>query len=90
MFCRFIYVKGLLHELAAVTDQVLILETHRLDGNLETTYIAALREHLPAYKILGQTEWGTPHSGDVKRAVIAFARNRAALDNALRTPSEHR
>jgi 2-polyprenyl-3-methyl-5-hydroxy-6-metoxy-1,4-benzoquinol methylase len=83
-FSVFIYVEDRLQELSAITKELLIVETHKLVGNLEPTYLAPLRVHFPAYEILGETEWGTPHSDEVRRAVVALARDSETLSQALR------
>jgi SAM-dependent methyltransferase len=83
-FSVFIYIEDRLEELAAITKELLIVETHKLVGNLEPTYLGPLRAHFPACEILGETEWGTPHADDVRRAVVALARDSETLSRALR------
>jgi SAM-dependent methyltransferase len=81
----FIYVQPVLAELATITRLGLILETHRLDDNLESLYLPAIREHFPAYRMLRETEWGVPHEdGPVRRAFLAFARDEASLRQLVR------
>ena len=82
-FSVFIYIEDRLSEIAAITKELLIVETHKLVGNLEPTYLDPLRAHFAAYEILGETEWGTPHSEDVRRAVVALARDSETLSRLL-------
>jgi SAM-dependent methyltransferase len=83
-FSVFTYLRSVLDRIAGITDQVLILETHKLEDNLETAYLAPVREYFPHYHVLGESEWGRPFDEREKRAVIVFAKERAALDAALR------
>jgi SAM-dependent methyltransferase len=82
-FSVFTYISGVLERLTAMTDEALVVETHRLDGNLEPGYLAPIRRYLPAYEILGESDWGRSLPEHQTRAVIVFARNRRALDRAL-------
>ncbi len=84
-FSVFIYIRDLLDAIASITNEILVLETHKLDGNLESTYLSVLRERFPAYRLLGETEWGTPHEDTDRRAVLVFATDERALELALET-----
>jgi 2-polyprenyl-3-methyl-5-hydroxy-6-metoxy-1,4-benzoquinol methylase len=83
-FSVFIYVQDCLAEIAAQTRDLLVLETHRLDDNLQSTYIDSVARYFPAYEFLGETEWGTRNEPSVRRAVIAFARDEESLSCALK------
>jgi SAM-dependent methyltransferase len=86
-FSVFTYLHGVLDRLAEVTSEALIVETHKLDGNLEKSYLAPVRKFLPIYEVLGESDWGRSLPDHETRAVIAFARDQDALDRALgRTP----
>jgi SAM-dependent methyltransferase len=74
-FSVFVYIRDLLDRIAAITDGVLLLETHRLDGNLESTYLEPIGRHFASHRILGQTEWAASQESVDERAVIAFAKS---------------
>lgn len=75
----FTYVHSVLKQVASITDQLLILETHKLDGNLHSDYIEPALRYFPCYKILGESEWGIRYDASERRAVIAFAGSESAL-----------
>jgi len=79
-FSVYIYIQAVLRNLAEITDGVLVLETHRLSGNLESTYLAPVGQLFPHHVIMGASEWGNGSNPDGQRAVIAFAKS----DDALR------
>jgi SAM-dependent methyltransferase len=81
----FIYARPVMETLANITRDAFVLETHRIDGNLESFYLDAVLPHFPVYETLGETEWGNPHEeADVVRSVMVFARDRSTLDAVLR------
>lgn len=80
----FIYARPVMPTLANITRDAFVLETHRIDGNLESFYLEAVLPHFPVYETLGETEWGNPHDDDVIRSVMVFARDRSTLDAVLR------
>jgi SAM-dependent methyltransferase len=81
----FIYARPVMETLAKITRDAFVLETHRIDGNLESFYLDAVLPHFPVYETLGETEWGNPHEDDdVVRSVMVFARDRSTLDAVLR------
>lgn len=76
----FIYVRPVMEVLAGVTREAFILETHRIDDNLESFYMSAIRPFFPAYTKLRDTEWGLPHEDEpVRRAFFVFARDEETL-----------
>ena len=81
-FSVFIYIDKVIEQLAKFTD-VLVIETHKLVGNLDETYIDPVSEFFPVYELLGTTEWGTMHDKSVERAVLVFAKNQKALNTVL-------
>jgi hypothetical protein len=83
-FAVFEYIHTVLDRIAASADQIFVLETHRLDDNLESVYLAPILRYFPHYKILGETEWGVPHSEAVRRVVIVFARDERSLTAGLK------
>src|SRR5438132_3026766 len=82
-FSVFTYIAGVLQRLSQITDEALVVETHKLDGNLETAYLAPIRKFLPVYEVLGESDWGRSLSERQTRAVIVFARTKLALERAL-------
>jgi SAM-dependent methyltransferase len=79
----FTYVRPVLHRLAEMTNEALVIETHKLDGNLERDYLGPVAQFLPVYRVLGESEWGRALPEGEKRAVIVFARDEPALKSAL-------
>ena len=86
----FTYINPVLRRLAEMTDLALVIETHKLDGNLERDYLGPVSKLLPAYAVLGESEWGRSFSQDEKRAVIVFARDKPTLARVLGSPSGSR
>lgn len=80
----FIYARPVMDTLASITRDAFVLETHRIDDNLQSFYLDAVLPHFPVYETLGETEWGNPHDDDVIRRVMVFARHQSALDAVLR------
>lgn len=80
----FIYARPMMETLASITRDAFVLETHRIDGNLQSFYLDAVQPYFPVYETLGETEWGNPHDDDVIRSVMVFARDSSALDAVLR------
>jgi len=82
-FSVYEYLQHVLASLADITDGLLVLETHRLERNLESTYLNPIGKHFPFHHILGRSDWGTNQASDGERAVIAFARTDEALRGNL-------
>jgi hypothetical protein len=84
-FSVFVYIEPVLAQLARITDELLLLETHRLEDNLEDYYVRVVGKHFPHYAILGESDWDVRLGGeDDRRAVIAFAKDEPTLLKALR------
>lgn len=81
----FHYVSRVLDQLAQIAD-VLIVETHKLHGNFDSGYLLPIQERFPAMRVLGQTDWGQLGDGSETRLVIAFAKDRAKLNEILTAP----
>jgi SAM-dependent methyltransferase len=73
------YVYSVIDVLARTARQLLVVETHRLENNLESQYIQPLRPHFPVHEILGGSEWSVFGEASERRAVIAFAKDEEAL-----------
>ena len=83
-FSVFEYVHRVVSEVCAVTDELLVVETHKLQDNLESQYLRPTGHHLPSYRLLGRSDWGRAVTEPGERAVVAFARDDAVLRGALR------
>jgi SAM-dependent methyltransferase len=77
------YVYSVVDVLARITRQVLVVETHRLDDNLESQYIAPLQPYFPVHQVLGSSEWSLRGEETERRAVVAFAKDECALESGL-------
>ena len=82
-FSVFTYIHQVLERLAEITGEALVIETHKLDGNLEKDYLAPVRTFFPVHHVLGESDWGRSLSSDEKRAVIVFARDEQTLQRVL-------
>ncbi len=83
-FSVFIYLADVVDKLAEITDELLLVETHRLDDNLDSVYLKPIGKYFPYHRILGHTEWGTVVDPTVQRAVIAFAKTPELLAAAFK------
>jgi SAM-dependent methyltransferase len=79
-FSVFIYIGPIIDVISRVTGEVLVLETHRLDDNLDKTYLAPVSRVFPHHRIMGESEWGLPHEPSDRRAIVAFAKSADAID----------
>ena len=77
------YVYAIVDVLSRITRQLLVVETHRLDDNLESRYIGPLRPRFPAHQVISMSEWSLRGDEAEQRAVIAFAKDRRALAGGL-------
>jgi SAM-dependent methyltransferase len=83
-FAVFVYMRPVIDAIAPIVRRGMVLETHRIDDNLESFYMSAIRPHFPAFTKLRDTEWGLPHEGgSVRRAVFAFARDEESLSSMV-------
>jgi len=83
-FSVYIYLEHVLSNVADITDGILLLETHQLSHNLETTYLDPIGSLFPYHIILGASDWGKGANPDGERAVIAFAKTDQALRSYVR------
>jgi SAM-dependent methyltransferase len=88
VFSVFTYVSKVLKQVCAITDQVLILETHKLEGNLESSYLKPVLKYFPHYKIIGESDWGINQDSKEVRAIIAFAKDQSTLLRCLPSKSD--
>jgi SAM-dependent methyltransferase len=68
--------------IAEITD-VLVFETHRLEGNFEEHYMLPVSRYFPYHRMLGESDWGISFDQQEVRATMVFAKTREALDDAL-------
>ncbi|HEY3020352.1 MAG TPA: class I SAM-dependent methyltransferase [Solirubrobacteraceae bacterium] len=86
-FAVFTYIEDVLARVAEVTRELLLLETHNLDGNLERDYLAPTTRWFPHARVLGTSDWGRDFRPTEGRAVIAFAKEAATLERMVRAPA---
>jgi len=82
-FSVFQYVGDVLEHVCRIARDVLVVETHKLDGNLLRDYVVPVRKQLPAFTALGRSDWSIRSEAGGQRAVMAFARDEAVLAAAL-------
>ena len=75
----FVYIKGVMENLAAMTD-VLVFETHTLDHGLKM-YLDAVLPHFPVYRHVGYSQMNDDPRRS--RAFLVFARDEASLASAF-------
>jgi SAM-dependent methyltransferase len=85
-FSVFIYIRPVLQQIASITDQLLLLETHRLEDNLDSYYLKPVSQYFPYYNILGESEWMADRGNRGKRVIIAFAKEESAMAPAFKGP----
>ena len=83
-FSVYEYLRDVIEKVAGITRGALVLETHRLEGNLESTYLQPVGRYFPHHFILGGSDWGLGKQADGERAVIVFARTHSELCAYLR------
>jgi hypothetical protein len=77
----FHYLGDVLDRLASITD-ALVVETHKLDGNLDSVYLGPIQARFPHMRVLGETDFGWTDAGKA-RCVILFTKTRAQLGELL-------
>ncbi len=78
------YVYPVIDVVASVTSELLVVETHRLEGdNLESHYIDPVTRYLPAVRVLGYSDWSLTGGAEDRRAIVAFARTEERLAAGL-------
>jgi SAM-dependent methyltransferase len=82
-FSVFTYMSRVLEQIFSITDKVFVLETHKLDGNLEAGYLNPVLMYFPYYKIIGESDWGSNQDSKEVRAIIAFAKDESTLLRCL-------
>jgi SAM-dependent methyltransferase len=73
---------GVIWRIAEISD-VLVLETHRLEGNFEDYYMSPISRWFPYHRMLGESDWGISFHQQEVRATMVFAKTQAALEGSL-------
>jgi SAM-dependent methyltransferase len=68
--------------IAEITN-VLVVETHRLEGNFEEHYMSPISRYFPYHRMLGESDWGIAFDQQEVRATLVFAKTREALADTL-------
>lgn len=84
-FSVWTYVQSRLDSLSNISD-VLVVETHNLNGNLQRDYVDSLRQFFPSHAILGESDWGRQQESGGGRSVFVCAKDDDILRLALRAP----
>ena len=89
-FAVFAYISGVMPRIARNAD-VLVFETHKLDGDFEEHYIRPVSEHFPVHRVIAASDWGMEDDQRAIRAVIVFAKDADILASVLKPdPGEAR
>jgi SAM-dependent methyltransferase len=83
-FSVFVYVEPMLSSIARITDQAFVLETHKLEGDFVSTYLEPVLQYFPYYRILGESDYGTPHDASEVHSIVVFAKRESALTAVLK------
>jgi SAM-dependent methyltransferase len=81
-FAVWTYVAPILQRISQITD-VLLVETHNLQGNLQTDYVDHLTRFFPRHVVLGESDWGRNQDSVGRRVVLLCAKNDAVLTATL-------
>jgi 2-polyprenyl-3-methyl-5-hydroxy-6-metoxy-1,4-benzoquinol methylase len=82
-FSVYVYIRPVLALVTSMANELLVLETHRLEDNLNSQYIAPVLQFMPHHRILGESEWSASDLDAGTRVVVAFARSESALESGL-------
>jgi len=78
-FSVYPYISQVLNEIARITGEALIVETHDIKPDLKKIYIDPLIKLFPYYTFLTTTDFGR---GEEKRAIFVFAKQERSLYGA--------
>ncbi len=82
-FSVFTFIRPVLSVIAERTRHALVIETHKLEGNLESDYLLPVQKHFPYFVRLGSSEWGAAMDPSGTREVIVFAKSEDSLQASL-------
>ena len=77
-FAVFAYISGAIPRIAQIAD-VLVFETHKLDGDFEEHYVRPISKYFPAHRVIAASDWGMETDQQAIRAVIVFAKDEEIL-----------
>jgi SAM-dependent methyltransferase len=83
-FAVFHYIHDCLASIAEITDQALVIETHKLHGNFDSGYLRPICRFFPHYRMLGESDWGSGCDPREGRAIAVFAKTDSALRAVLK------
>ena len=86
-FAVFAYISEMVPNIAEIAD-VLVFETHKLDGDFEEHYIRPLSKHFAVHRVLAASDWGMESDPQAVRAAIVFAKDERVLRSVLRSGSD--
>ncbi len=81
-FSVFTYIQPIMATVASRTRQLLVLETHALNNNLDL-YLNCITPYLGVYQFIDRTDWGRNLDEKTDRVVLAFARDRETLERLV-------
>ena len=82
-FAVFAYISGAIPRIAKFAD-VLVFETHKLDGDFEEHYVRPIAKFFPAHRVIASSDWGMETDQQAIRAVIVFAKDEETLRAVLK------
>ena len=85
-FAVWTYVAPMLEAISSLTE-VLLLETHNLQGNLQRDYVDPVSRYFPSSFALGESDWGKTQNPGGGRAVLVCAKSDDLLERAMTTTS---
>jgi SAM-dependent methyltransferase len=85
-FAVWVYIMRVMDKIAEITQQALVLETHKLEDNLNV-YIELIGKHFPYHHVLGFSDWATSLDKREKRGIIVFGKSQQALESVLSIPA---
>jgi SAM-dependent methyltransferase len=82
-FAVFAYISGAIPRISKYAD-VLVFETHKLDGDFEEHYVRPISKFFPVHRVLAASDWGMETDQQAIRAVIVFAKDEETLQGVLK------
>ena len=82
-FSVFTFINPVLGAIAKRTRHAIVIETHKLDDNLERDYLVSVAKFFPSYMRLGKSDWGVGLDASANREMILFAKSEASLQSSL-------
>ena len=86
-FAVFAYISGAIPRISKFAN-VLVFETHKLDGDFEEHYVRPISKYFPVHRVIAASDWGMETDQQAIRAVIVFAKDEETLRSVLKPASE--